>query len=155
MQCSKIILFLIRINIISYILIFFGLALILTTVTIFFPDNASNIEKSIQIETVLDKIVFGIIIVPIIETLIFQTFIISVTCKLLKRPKYKFYVSLFISSLAFSFNHSYNYYYMIYTFLIGILLACMYYIARYRRFSATLSLIILHSIWNSLILFTN
>jgi len=39
---------------------------------------------------------------------------------------------------------------MIMTFLAGVTLAFAYYIARYRKLNATITIILIHAIWNLL-----
>ncbi|MCD4770544.1 MAG: CPBP family intramembrane metalloprotease [Bacteroidales bacterium] len=142
--------FLIRINPILFILFFLAVSYLINLITIFFPPSAAEVDLGFELNTLFEEVMVFIIIAPIVETLVFQSLIISGICMLIKRPRYNFYVSILLSAFAFSLIHSYNCYYMILTFLSGIILAFAYYIARYRKDRATLLVIIIHAIWNLL-----
>lgn len=145
---NKVFQFLIRLNLFFYVGLFLSLSYLFSLLTLLFPSSANQNDASDLLKTPFEKILFGVYVIPLFETLVFQTLIISGVCLLLKRPRYNFYISIILSAVAFSLNHSYNYYYMLYTFFIGIILAFAYYIARYRRTSATLTIFMIHAIWN-------
>lgn len=139
---------LIRINVIKFISFFILVSLTVSPMTLFFPKAAGEVNSNIVLNSIFEKVFFGIILVPLIETLIFQTLIISVICKLIKRSRNNFYPAIIFSAIAFSLNHSYNIYYMIYTFIAGTILAFAYYIARYRKESAVLLVFTIHASFN-------
>lgn len=148
MRKNKIFQFLINLKSVSYIAIFLLLNSVIYLFAYLLPSNSSQNDVEDSLTTIYEKIGLGVIVVPIIETLLFQSLIISVICYLIKRPKYNLYASIFISATAFSLSHSYNIYYIIMTFLTGTTLAFAYYIARYRKFNATITIILIHAIWN-------
>lgn len=81
-------------------------------------DGAVHIKES----SFVFKILLGSIIVPYIETLIFQYGIIN----FLEQNKYlskNKWMIISISGIAFSLSHTYDLYYVINTFIIGVLLA--------------------------------
>jgi len=155
MRQNKIVRYLTRLKLGYYIALFLFMTFITYQITYFFPVDALRNDKVDSLKTIVDNIAFGIILVPIIETLIFQTLIVSVICHLIIRPRHNFYPAIFISAFAFSLNHSYSFYYMFMTFLAGIILAVAFYIARYRKFDATLTVILIHSIWNLAVYLTD
>lgn len=138
---------LVRIKSVKFILFFLIISYVISTVTYLFPQTADE-QTEFVLDTIFEKIFFGIFLVPLLETLLFQALIISIVCKVIKRNKFNFYPAIFISAIAFAVNHSYNYYYMIYTFLAGIILALAYYLARYRKESAVLLVFIIHAAYN-------
>jgi membrane protease YdiL (CAAX protease family) len=103
--------------------------------------------------TMINKIALGIFLVPLIETLLIQYLIISFICRIIRRPKYNFYTSILVSALFFSINHPYSSFYLTYTFFGGLTLAFAYYITRYRRQNAFLTVFIIHAVYNSYALF--
>ena len=150
MQINKGINALIRINPLLFILFFLIISYLASYITLLFPASASQNDTVQLLENQWQKIFIGVLVVPFVETLVFQTLIISIICNIIKRPKYSLYTSILISAMAFALNHSYNIYYILNTFLAGIILAFAYYISRYRKMSATLTIFIIHSIWNSI-----
>lgn len=155
MRINKGINTLIRINPLLFILCFLFASYLASYVVLLFPASASQNGTGLMPETVWQKIFLGVLVVPYFETLIFQTLIISIICTIVKRPRYSLYLSVLISAMAFSINHSYNIYYMLNTFIAGIILAFAYYIARYRKMNATITIFIIHSIWNSISFLTD
>ena len=139
---------LIRLNVIIFFSSFLLISFAISTITLFFPKTSGDVNSNIVLDSIFEKIFFGIILVPLIETLIFQSLIISVICKLIKRARSNFYPAIVFSAFAFSLNHSYNAYYMIYTFIVGTILAFAYYIARYRKESAVLLVFAIHATYN-------
>lgn len=116
--------------------------------TMLLPDSYGENGTEALLDSLFKKILYGVFIVPVFETLLFQTLIISVICRIIKQAKYNFYPAILLSSMAFSLSHSYNLYYIIYTFIAGLILAFAYYIARYRKENATLLVFMIHSIFN-------
>jgi hypothetical protein len=137
-----------------HLALFIGLILflnfILYFIALFFPPDASQNEVADMMKSLFDKIAIGVIAYPIIETLIFQTFIISTVLYLIRKPKYNLFMAIFFSALAFALVHTYNIYYFFMTFLSGITLAFAYYIARYKNVNPTLTVFVIHAVWNFL-----
>lgn len=89
-----------------------------------------------------DKWVYGVIIGPIFETLVFNSFLNEVLIKIIPKK----IVVIIISSLAFSLMHDYSYIYMISTFLAGLILNTFYFHLRneYGIWIAFLVTLMLH-----------
>ena len=149
MRVNKTINTIIKINPFLLILSVLIISYLISFITLLFPESANQNETEFLLETPWQKIIFGILIIPFLETIIFQTTIISIICNIIKRPKYNFYTSIIISAFAFSVSHAYNFYYLIYMFIIGIILAFVYYISRYRKMVATITIFLIHAIWNA------
>ncbi|GAB3666558.1 hypothetical protein GCM10028791_42380 [Echinicola sediminis] len=76
-----------------------------------------------------------VIIAPLLETFVFQYFIIEVVLFIFKKFSFPFGIncSVIFSSIMFGLAHSYNVYYVLNTFLVGVLYALFYLMARKRR----------------------
>lgn len=96
---------------------------------------------------VLDMLI-AVIAYPLIETLIFQSLIIEIVCKVIKRPRKNICIAVIISSLAFALNHTYSLSYVIFAFFAGIIYALAYYLGRYRKEGAIILVFILHAMDN-------
>jgi membrane protease YdiL (CAAX protease family) len=93
------------------------------------------------------------VLAPIVETFFAQFLIIEGILLLFRRFKIKYSVLFAIcaSGLVFGLGHSYNWYYVFATFLIGILYALYYLIAkRHKNLSPFWTVAIVHSAWNLL-----
>jgi uncharacterized protein len=150
MKINNIFRFLRRINIAFYVSIFLITNYLIACISYLFPPNAMDNRTEDLFTSLYEKIIYGVIVIPIIETLLFQTLVILVVCRLIKRPKYNLYTAVIISATLFSLNHNYSIYYLIMTFVAGVTLAFAYYIARYRKFNATITIILIHALWNIL-----
>ena len=91
-----------------------------------------------------------VIVAPLIETLLFQSLIIELVCKLFKRPRRNLFISVTASSVAFALSHSYSISYIIITFLAGVILALAYYLGRYRKESPIVLVFVIHAVYNLL-----
>ena len=132
----------------KFILLFFLITLFFGVITFFLPSHLASENPVNHFDSITEQLLFGVLIGPIIETLLFQSLIISIICKIVKKTRFNLIPALVISAIAFGLNHSYNLVYIIYTFIIGIFLAFVYYVARFRKESATLSVFLIHSIIN-------
>jgi membrane protease YdiL (CAAX protease family) len=110
------------------------------------PESANYWETDI----IVVDLVIAVIAAPLIETLLFQSLIIEVICKIIKRPRRNIYIAVFASALAFALNHTYSVSYVIYTFFGGIIYSLAYYLGRYRKESAIILVFLLHSLDNLL-----
>lgn len=72
------------------------------------------------------QIIFGVILSPILETLIFQHYLISFFRKIYVKKPWSIFLPILISASAFSLAHLYSIYYIIDTFIMGTLFAYMY-----------------------------
>lgn len=129
-----------------FLLVFFCPSLILGAITTFLsePESAGYWETDI----IVVDLVIAVIAAPLVETLLFQSLIIEIICKIIKRPRKNIYIAVITSALAFAFNHTYSISYVIVTFFVGIIYALAYYLGRYRKESPIILVFLLHSMDN-------
>jgi uncharacterized protein len=147
-KITKILYFLIRVPFFKFILLFLLITLCFGVITYFLPSNLTSETSGKGLESITEQLIFGVLIVPLIETLLFQSLIITIICKIVKRPRFNIIPALTISAMAFGLNHSYNLAYFIYTLTVGFFLALAYYVSIFRKESAILSVFLIHSIFN-------
>ncbi len=155
MKTNRLFSFLIRLNSLLYILLFVVVDYISLQITHLFPSGAGKNDVANMLNTPFKEVFFGIIIGPYIETLLFQTLVIFLICKIVKRPKYNFCLSILLSAILFSISHTYSLYYVLYAFIGGVIYANAYYFARYKKWSATLTVFIIHAIHNTITTYIN
>ncbi|HMR87285.1 MAG TPA: CPBP family glutamic-type intramembrane protease [Saprospiraceae bacterium] len=90
-----------------------------------------------------DKWMYGVIIGPLFETLVFNSFLNEVLIKIIPKKN----VVIIISSLAFGLIHDFSYIYMISTFFVGFILNTFYFYLRneYGIGIAFLVILMLHA----------
>ncbi len=136
--------------------LFFGIAFILLLlssliISYFLPFSASNsnvnyIEHFGKIITLLVVVIW----VPVMETILYQALIIYVIKAFVPKIRYSFFISIFISSMAFGLSHPYSLPYIFAASIAGLIFATTYYISLYRKQSAFLLVFLLHAINNFL-----
>lgn len=94
---------------------------------------------------VIKNMIQGVIILPVLETLIFQALVYWLLKKVYKHSSFM-YAYIFISALCFGLSHPYSITYFCYTFLGGIVLAFCYY--HFVGKNAIIKLALLHGIFN-------
>jgi len=129
-----------------FILIFYCPSVLLGAITTFLPEP--DMSGSFATENIVLDLLIAVIVVPLLETLLFQSLIIEIICKIIKRPRKNICIALIVSSLAFSLNHTYSLSYVIMTFFWGIIFALAYYLGRYRKESAIILVFLIHSLYN-------
>ncbi len=152
MKQNKLFSFLININLTWFIIlvIFSLLAVNLLVGNLLSDDGPQNCFVG-KIKDWRIIAVLAITIGPLLETLLFQEIAISAIKTLIERPKYNFYISIFISSLSFSMIHTYSVSYVICTFIFGLIPGFAYYISIYRKQSAFFTIFLIHAIWNTIV----
>ena len=138
--------YLIKAPVYIFILAFFFPSVLLGAITTFLPEP--NMASSPVTDNIALDMLIAVLVVPLIETLLFQSLIIEIICKIIKRPRKNICLALMVSSLAFAFNHTYSLGYFIITFFGGIILALAYYLGRYRKESAIILVFIIHAMYN-------
>ena len=138
--------FLIRAPAYIYILVFYCPSVLLGVITTFLPDP--DISSSLVADNIFLNLLVTVFVVPLIETLIFQSLIIEIICKVIKRPRKNICIAVIASSLAFALNHTYSLSYFFITLFAGMILALAYYFGRYRKESAIILVFLIHSIYN-------
>jgi len=129
-----------------FIFIFYCPSVLLGAITTFLPEP--DMSGSFATENIVLDLLIAVIVVPLLETLLFQSLIIEIICKIIKRPRKNICIALIVSSLAFSLNHTYSLSYVIMTFFWGIIFALAYYLGRYRKESAIILVFLIHSLYN-------
>ncbi len=129
-----------------YIFIFYCPSVLLGAITTFLPEP--DMTGSFVTDSVVLDLLIAVIVAPLLETLLFQSLIIEIICKVIKRPRKNIYIAVMVSSLAFALNHTYSLSYVIFTFFVGIIFALAYYLGRYRKEGAIILVFIIHSIYN-------
>ena len=91
-----------------------------------------------------------VIFAPLVETLIFQYFLvnlsISLTMLLFKREY--IILAIMMPAMAFGLAHTYNYMYMASTFVTGLLFNTFYMVVKYRKQDAYSCTTIVHGLYN-------
>lgn len=132
------------INVLIIKLISFGLSLINFSDNNITPLNFEQFKES--------KVIFfllGVIIVPAVETLAFQSFVISVGKKVLsKLGRWTDLTLITLSSLLFGLQHFYSFEYFLNGFFIGIVLAYSYSHILKRGGNAFVITMLIHSLVN-------
>jgi len=119
---------------------------LLGALTTFLPEP--DLTGSVTTDSVVLDLLIAVIVAPLIETLLFQSLIIEITCKIIKRPRKNICVAVMVSSLAFALNHTYSLSYFFITLGAGMILALAYYLGRYRKESAIILVFLIHSFYN-------
>lgn len=145
--------FLLRINTFAYILIFVVILFMIDIVgTSLLKDGDPNLPMDIselQSDGPLRFFILAVLIIPILETLFFQAFLIHLS-KLILR-KMNVYIPLapiIISAVSFGLVHSYNEAYLILRSIGGVFLAYAYLIGHKRKETGMVLVSIIHSILN-------
>ncbi len=138
--------YLIKAPVYIFILIFLLPSVVLGAITTFLPEP--DMTGSFTTDSIVLDLLIAVIVVPIIETLLFQSLIIEVICKIIMRPRRNICIAVFASSLAFALNHTYSISYVIFAFFAGIIYALAYYLGRYRKEGAIILVFILHAMDN-------
>lgn len=138
--------FLVRIPAYLYILLFLAAAIATGIITTFLPEPI--IEDPFTIDNRWVEMLVLLLVAPLLETLLFQSLIIELVCKFIKRPRNSLYLALILSALAFALNHTYSISYFIFTFVGGLILALAYFAGRYRRENAVLLVFLIHALYN-------
>lgn len=102
-----------------------------------------DIFKDFMNENLIIYILLTLFLVPLLETLIFQTIVIEIILKINNKASI---LSIIISAFIFGLIHNYNAYYQFSAFLIGLFYAWIYlFIKKNKKESAFLFLVLIHS----------
>ncbi len=100
----------------------------------------------------IEFFVISILIVPVLETVIFQSILLNVAIWLLKKIKYnRFYIPIIFSGVIFGLSHLYNLNYLISASIMGLVFAFTYRIFMVRKGSPFLIVTGIHSISNLIV----
>ncbi|MBX2897309.1 MAG: CPBP family intramembrane metalloprotease [Cyclobacteriaceae bacterium] len=107
-------------------------------------------------KTDLENLLLIFVIAPIFETLIFQFGVIEITHILSKKSTLQSPVSIILSTLLFSFSHfNGNTYLFANSFLSGVVLATIYFIAMKKNLFPFLSTSLTHLMSNLFVFIMN
>ncbi len=129
-----------------FVFIFYCPSVLLGAITTFLPEP--DMSGSIVTDSIFLDLLIAVIVAPLLETLLFQSLIIEIICKIIKRPRKNICIALLVSSLAFALNHTYSLSYFIISLCAGMILAVAYYLGRYRKENAIILVFLIHSIYN-------
>lgn len=144
--------FLIKTNILFFVLIFFaliiGINLIITSLP--FAESIANPPKILDLKKDTSFfIVYALIIGPLMETMLFQFAITMGVFYLLEYfGKPQFIVPIIVSALAFGLVHPYNLTYIIIATFVGFFFATAYVLLLKRKENAFIVVTIIHSLVN-------
>lgn len=142
--------FAIKIRTLKFLSLFLLIILLASQITRLFPEESGIVDTGFKLDAIWEKILVVIILGPLVETILFQYLVITIICRIIKRPRFNFYPAIILSAIAFAFNHNYNTYYFVYTLLVGIVYALGFYLLRYRKENGILIVFTVHGIFNFL-----
>lgn len=108
---------------------------------ILFPNHENPIIFTSKTEAFFLAVIFA----PIVETAIFQKFMIE---KLLRGKKERYFLSFFISSICFGISHYYSLAYILKAFISGMLYSTLYITIHNKKGKPFISVCFAHSIFN-------
>ncbi len=95
-----------------------------------------------------EQIIFGVIIGPVLETIIFHFLLLELLLYIFRKSYYKYFIVVVISSLLFSLTHNLNVHYISLTFIWGIIFSTSYIIAMNKNMIPVVVVFLIHSISN-------
>lgn len=150
----KIIKILKKANVISFI--FSGLFFMIIIPMIFsfiIPEDSymNPVIESMKEDGLSILFLFGVVLAPFFETLIFQ-FLPYVFVNAFLKRKIKFYFYIVSASLFFGVMHFYNLYYFLVGTSVGVVLSFYFYVSKLRGASGVMLVYAIHAINNLLAL---
>jgi len=121
--------------------------LIIDIVMSFFllKDSYPEFESMSKVEL----LIIGVLVAPIMETAIYQVFIIKVSRHIFSKFLNSDYtIPILLSAICFGLSHPYDVYYEIMAFMSGIILAFAYCILLLRKESSFWIVALIHSLVN-------
>ncbi len=112
-----------------------------------FPGN--SIKNTILNNNKYIVFISAVLFAPLLETIIFQAGPFYIVNRYVKLKK-KRYIFIFVTPILFI--HHYSIVYAVITYLVGIILAFMYYVSHYRKENSIILIALIHFI-NNLIAF--
>jgi Type II CAAX prenyl endopeptidase Rce1-like len=108
---------------------------------VFFPNH----PNAFRFESFRERIFVVVLSAPIIETLIFQFFVIEKSIKYLKSNKL---TALFLSAMLFGLSHHYSIAYISKAFCAGLLFGVLYFVVQNKGRNPILYVTIAHASFN-------
>ena len=145
-QVKKFELFLVGRNNITFIIFSFLILLAIITpigmVKYIFDITATN--SVMKDKNIFESFIIGVILGPLLETLIFQIGVIKISLYFNKDKT----LAILISALAFGLTHIFNAYYFVYAFGIGLYFAYLYFLSLKKGIKPFWSLSVVHALFN-------
>lgn len=113
-------------------------------------DNSLTEVDFLQNLSLVNIFILSVIIAPIVETFIFQFFLIEFFQFTLNKTKYIKHVSILVAGILFGLTHNYNIYYVLVMIVIGVYFAWVYwFISKWKGISSAFwSVTLIHAISN-------
>lgn len=111
-----------------------------------YPINANFLA----FDSLWEEIIIVIILAPIIETVVYQYFLVDVTLYLTSVifKKQSIILAILIPAICFALSHKYNYLYVANTLIAGLSLNLFYVLVKLRKQNAFICTVIVHSVYN-------
>ncbi len=154
-KCRKLIFKLSKMNFLLFVGMFFVVLTLLNfLISGFVPESAFQIPEQIDLSRFWMGKILAVVAAPLVESILFQMTPILIIKTLISKEKYAFWLSIFVSALAFALAHGMNYneHYGIAAFGAGLVLATAYNLASYRKETPVLSVFMIHALNNLLAL---
>lgn len=100
----------------------------------------------------IGKLINGSLIIPFVETFIFQYLVIELI-RTIKKIKDSTFLTIIISAIVFSLSHYYNVLYIFYSFIMGVLLAYTYILYEKKNYHPFLMVMVIHILRNTITTF--
>ena len=157
----RIIKYLYRLNTLVFILIGFTLEIVISIIFgILVPDKYIKnpvIESFAKDESILLLFIFACILVPLVETFLFQFLPFKLIESLFKKKKIKIrrFSYLFLVPFIFGYQHNYNLYYFLAGCMVGFIFCFFFYLSNLRKQNGVILVAIIHSLNNFIALLGN
>lgn len=109
-----------------------------------FSDSFTNAPRH---DTLIEGFMIAVLFGPLIETLLFQSFIIKYSLKFFQNDKL---VAILLSATLFGVAHTYSVPYMVKTFISGFLYAFLFFVFMQKNRYPVLYIYILHATFNAI-----
>jgi hypothetical protein len=109
--------------------------------------NNPNVNYGSTLE-IIETFIDGIILAPLLETLIFQHLIFKLSRFIIKNNKLSLILFLTVSSLSFGLSHFSSLVYIVYTVFIGFIFAFFYEVFYLKRSKPYWNVVFLHAMFN-------
>jgi hypothetical protein len=106
-------------------------------------------DNSLTFESMQEAFFITVIIVPVIETFLFQYLIFTILDYYKIDKKY----IILISGIIFGFTHYYSPFYIFYTIIVGFLYAYIYLLCQLRKEYPFLIVLMIHGLYNFNVLY--
>jgi len=112
------------------------------------PGNEGALSYSIYSHQMALNVLLALVLSPLLETLIFQYFII----KLVQRFRWNNTIAVFISASLFGVAHYYNIRYIIFAFFLGLIFGTAFILFQLRKNKSYLWICLIHFLYNLFVL---